>query len=108
MKRNRVRRGREEIAEILSSFERSGQSVFAFAKSQGIAVSSLRLWALRSGRHKTVQRPALLPVTIPIGLPSPVILEVVLLGGRVLRVPQGIAVAELAALCDALERPCSR
>lgn len=108
MKRTRIRRSREEIAAIVSSFHRSGQSELAFARSQGIAVSSLRLWLSQAKQSRPTRPPVLLPVTIPAGFTSSAFLEVLLASGRVLRFPRGIAVEEVTALCDALERQCSR
>lgn len=108
VKRIRIRRSREQIAAIVSSFRSSGQSALAFAQSEGIAVSSLRLWASQAKRVHSPKRPALLPVSMPFSLATPVLFEVMLAGGRVLRFPSGTATGDLAAICDALERPCSR
>jgi hypothetical protein len=104
VKRIRIRRSREEIAAIVSSFRSSGQSASAFAESEGIAVSSLRLWSSQAKRVHSPKRPVLLPVAIPAGLTAPIFYEVMLAGGRVLRFPRGTAAGELAAICDALER----
>ena len=107
MKRIRRRRSREEIAAILSSFQSSGQSALAFAQSRDIAVSSLRLWLSQARQSRSPKRALLLPVSLPADLTSPVLFEVTLCSGRVLRFPHGTAADELAAICDALERPCS-
>jgi hypothetical protein len=45
---------------------------------------------------------------MPADVVSPVVVEVALAGGRVLRFPRDMPADALAAICDALERPCSR
>ena len=109
MKRTRIRRSPEEIGAIVSSFRSSGQSVFAFARSQGIPVSSLRLWSSSASLPKPRRsRPLLVPVRITDAAMPVVMFEVILAGGRVLRFPRGTSVEDLAAICEALERPCLR
>jgi hypothetical protein len=108
VKRTRIRRSREEIAAIVSSFRSSGQSALAFARSQGLAVSSLRLWASALPASPQRKPPAFVPVRIADAVAPAGMFEVALAGGRVLRFPRGVATDELAAVCDALERPCSR
>ncbi|MFN2428097.1 MAG: hypothetical protein ABR587_16810 [Candidatus Binatia bacterium] len=108
--RRRHHRSREEIAAILDKFDRSDLSVLAFAKREGLAVSTLRLWLSRRGRRPGRPRG---PVLVPVHLVGPaagddVVFEVLLAGGRTLRFPRGVPAVELAAVCEALERPCSR
>ena len=106
----RRHRSREEIAAILSALDSSGQSAAAFSRSEGLALSTLRVWmSRRAMRSRRPPSPALVPVTITAGsfAPSP-LFEVVLAGGRILRFACGVPTEELAAICDALDRPCSR
>ena len=107
----RRHRSREEIAAILDKFDRSAISVLAFAKRESLAVSTLRLWLSRRGRPSG--RRSQSPVLVPVHVLSPaaaedVVFEVLLAGGRTLRFPRGVGTDELAAVCEALERPCSR
>ena len=106
--RRRRHLSREEIAAILDKFDHSETSAFAFARREGLAVSTLRVWlSRRSGRSS--RGPVLVPVhVVGAAAGSDVIFEVLLAGGRVLRFPRGIAGDELAAVCETLERPCSR
>jgi len=109
--RRRRHRSREEIAAILDKFDRSAISVLAFAKRQGLAVSTLRLWLSRRGRPRG--RRSQTSVLVPVHVIGPaaaedVVFEVLLVGGRTLRFARGVAIDELAAVCEALERPCSR
>jgi len=111
--RRRHHRSREEIAALLFEFDRSGQSASAFAHGRGLAVSTLQAWRRRRGQAPSgpgAALPRLLPVTVgmePLRA-GPVLLEVLLVGGRVLRFPPGLAAEELTAVCEALERPCLR
>lgn len=106
----RRRLSREQIAAILDKFDGSDLSALAFAKSEDLAVSTLRFWLSRRGRRSDRQRG---PVLVPVHVVGPaaaedVVFEVLLAGGRTLRFPRGIVADELAAVCEALERPCSR
>lgn len=108
--RRRRHRSREEIAAILDKFDSSESSAFAFAQREGLAVSTLGLWLSRRGRRPGPQRG---PVLVSVHVVGPaagddVVFEVLLAGGRTLRFPRGIAADELAAVCEALERSCSR
>ena len=108
--RRRRHRSREEIAAILTTFDRSGQSAVAFAQTHSLALSTFRLWQSRRDKpprpHGTT---ALVPVTITgSDLASPAMIEVALTNGRVLRFALGSRTVDLAAIADALERPCSR
>ena len=108
--RRRRHRSREEIAAILATFDRSGQSAVAFAQTNDLALSTFRLWLSRRGKRP---RPdaggALVPVVITGGdFASPAMIEVSLTNGRVLRFPRGLRPDDLAALANALEQPCSR
>lgn len=108
--RRRRHRSREEIAAILDKFDRSETSAFSFAQREGLAVSTLRLWLSRRGdRPVRRRRPVLVPVHIvDAAAGGDVVFEVLLTGGRTLRFGRGVAADELAAVCEALERPCSR
>ena len=104
----RRHRNREEIAAIVDKFDHSELSALAFAQREGLAVSTLRLWLSRRGG-----RPRRVPVLVPVHVVGTaagidVIFEVLLAGGRVLRFPRGVGGDELVAVCEALERPCSR
>lgn len=109
--RRRRHRSREEITAILDKFDRSDLSALAFAAREGLAVSTLRLWLSRRGRPagRRQRGPVLVPVhVVGSATAEDVVFEVLLVGGRTLRFPRGIVADELAAICEALERPCSR
>lgn len=107
--RRRRHRSREEIAAILDNFDRSELSALAFAKREGLAVSTFRLWlSRRTRRPSRRRRPVLVPVNVLGAVAGDdVVFEVLLVGGRTLRFGRGVPVLELAAVCEALERPCS-
>lgn len=73
-------------------------------------MSTLRLWlSRRIGPPGRRRGPVLVPVhVVGAAAGSDVVFEVLLAGGRTLRFPRGIAADELAAVCEAIERPCSR
>ena len=108
--RRRRYRSREEVAAILTAFDRSGQSAVAFAQSNQLALSTFRLWLSRRGKRPgSGAGGALVPVVITgSDFASPAMFEVSLTNGRVLRFPRGLRPEDLAAIADALERSCSR
>lgn len=112
--RRRHRRRREEVSALLAEFAGSGLSARAFAASRGVAMSTFQAWRRQAtdqpSRGKVASPVRLLPLAVPVGrsLADAPWLEVELVSGRVLRFARGITATEIAALCDALESPCSR
>ncbi len=110
----RRHRSREEIAAYLAAFDRSGHSAVAFARIHKLALSTFRLWLSRRGKLRGAgasvgNGTALIPVTITgSDFTSAAMFEVSLINGRVLRFPPGLRPGDIAAISEALERPCSR
>lgn len=104
----RRHRSREEVAAILTDFDRSAESAVAFAQANQLALSTFRLWLSRRGKRPRASN-ALVPVTITGGdFTSPAMIEVALTNGRVIRFPRGLRPEDLAAIANALEQRCSR
>ena len=62
--RKHRRRSRDEIDILLDRFDRSGLSQIAFARSEGLSLSTLRWWLDRRRRQR-VDAPRFVPVTVP-------------------------------------------
>lgn len=100
--RGRKLRVEAERADYVRGYQRSGLTMAAFARREGLKYSTLAGWVLRRARR--AQAPA--PVKFAeVGLPTPALrlpapgLEVCLVDGTVLR---GTNVLELAALVRAM------
>jgi hypothetical protein len=108
----RVRRSREQWAQIVEQFERSGQSHEAFCAQQRVNVGSFRGWLYRlrsdSGRGKVARSATrLLPVRVGAvgGAEEETVLEVVV-GDAVLRVRGMFGPAYVAELVTLLRGRC--
>ena len=102
------RRTAEEIRSILQWHERSGLSLLAFARQQGLCYATLRRW--RAVREEAAPGPELSPQAAhpqfvavelePAARPGEFILE--WSAGRSLRIPAGFAPDQLRRLLDVL------
>ena len=122
-----VRRGwkqwdEEQAQRELQAFQASGEPRKAFAQSRGYSPERLRRWAERLDAAAAPRAPLALspppplflpvrvraqPERLPESSPGPAPVEVLLRGGRVLRVRAGFDTASLAALVKTLEAlPC--
>jgi hypothetical protein len=107
-----MRRSREQWAQIVEQFERSGQSHDAFCAQQRLNVGSFRGWLyrLRSGAAQgKVARSAsrLLPVRVaPIGAAEEETVIEFVVGEAVLRVRGGFGPAYVAELVTLLRSRC--
>jgi hypothetical protein len=107
-----MRRSREQWAEIVGEFERSGLSHEAFCAQQRLNVGSFRGWLyrLRTGSERgKVARSAtrLLPVRVgPPGATGDEDLLEVAVGGIVVRVRSGVGPAYVAELVARLRDRC--
>jgi hypothetical protein len=107
-----MRRSREQWAEIVGGFERSGLSHDEFCARQRLNVGSFRGWLyrLRNGSERDkVARSAtrLLPVRIgPPGATGDEDLVEVAVGGIVVRVRSGVGAAYVAELVARLRDRC--
>lgn len=102
----RVRRSREEIEELLAAFEGSGQTQEAFCRERGLSVATFSSWRRKrtaGGGGNSALRPVRLLGGARADAPT-----VRTPGGVEVALPAGTAVAEIAALVNAIEggRPC--
>lgn len=102
----RRRRPQEEIEQLLTAYDSSGQTQSNFAREQRLSVATLRFW-LRRRRDEASgadPRPALIPVTLrpAIGMVAGRI-EIVLGNGRELRLPIDTETLRVKSLVSALE-----
>lgn len=105
-KRRRIRRSREEIESILAKYEASGLSQLAFAKVVGIHASVLGRW-IRNARMARVARTeerSLVRVEVKPEITTGVGVEVLVRGGRVVRVQAGFDEATFTRVVEVLER----
>ena len=92
----------EEKAETLRRFEASGLSREEFARQASLAPSSLSNWIRK--RASISPQPGLVPVQVKAAAPSdPALVEIVLRGGRRIRVSQGFDADLLRKVIAALE-----
>ncbi|MBK8010123.1 MAG: hypothetical protein IPK13_06600 [Deltaproteobacteria bacterium] len=103
-----------EARSMLVALERSGQSVVAFARSQGVSAQRIYWWRQRlgpSGRTAVPDDVGLVPVRIrcedargldPVELGAPVIV-VRSVGGVVIEVPRAVSPGWIAALTRDIE-----
>lgn len=117
-----------EMRGLLKEWERSGVTLTEFARKRGVRVSTLSWWRFvfrhartsakdRGGRTGQPQsrrpkppraQPAFVEVTragAAIGS-APPMLEVVLRGGQMIRVPRAFDPVALRAIVSALDSPC--
>ena len=96
------RRSPEEIRSILDRLERSGQSKSAFARAEGIPLSTLAKWSARSGR-KTGRRSVRSRIRRLASLaPASSGLEIVLPQGHRVIVPAATSEAEFEVVLRAV------
>lgn len=94
----------EDAREALSAQQRSGLSVHAFARREGLDPQRLYFWRRRLGGSSTGGDPARVQfVEVHPGAGRQV--EILLRSERVLRVCEGIDPGVLRRLCEALEQP---
>ena len=89
--------------EAIAAWEKSGQSVRAFCSGRRLSEASFYGWR-QTLQQRDRQRPATQPVPtfVPLRIVPDVVLEVVLPGGLVVRVPAGAEAAAVATLIAAL------
>ena len=109
-----ARRGREPSVELeqlwrhqLHQQQSSGQSVAAYCASEGLSAASFYAWrrtlADRNRRRPPAGRPQFVPVRVTALAAGAASLDVVLDGGRVVRVGAGFDADLLRAVVAALE-----
>jgi hypothetical protein len=107
-----VRRSREQWAQIVGQFERSGQSHEAFCLQQRLNVGSFRAWLYRlrsgSGQGKVARSATrLLPVRVaPAGASDEETVIELAVGDALLRIRGGFGPAYVAELVTLLRRRC--
>jgi len=109
---NVVRRQRWHEADariVLTAFQTSGKDVVSFSKEIGLKPERIWRWAARfrnqSSRAMTFHPVRIVEPCRRNGNGTPI--EVVLLDGRRVRVPEGFAAADLARVLAVLERAAS-
>jgi hypothetical protein len=107
-----MRRSREQWAQIVDQFERSGQSHEAFCAQQRLNVGSFRGWYYRlrssSGSGKVARSATrLLPVRVaPAGATEDEAVIELAVGDAVLRIRGGFSPAYVAELATLLRNRC--
>jgi hypothetical protein len=107
-----VRRSREQWAQIIEQFERSGQSQEAFCLQQRLNVGSFRSWLYRlrsgSGPGKVARSATrLLPVRVaPVGAADEETVIELAVGDAVLRIRGGFGPVYVAELVTLLRSRC--
>ncbi len=95
--------------DLVSRWQRSGQSVRAFCRRQRLSEPSFYLWRRRLRQrelpHARDHAAAFVQLTVAAAPPARPAIELVLAGGRVLRVPPGFDPEQLRQLLRALEGP---
>ncbi len=106
--RARDERKEQQWRRRIAEWRASGLSVRAFCARRGLATPSLYAWR-RVLEQRDAEQPTFLPVRIvPDALPTCAgAVEVVLAGGRIVRVTPGLEVATLRQVLAVLEEePC--
>jgi transposase-like protein len=89
--------------ETLAAFENSGQSVRAFCAGRQVSEASFYGWRRTLQERDRLRPPARpVPTFVPLRVVAEAVVEVVLPGGLVVRVPNGAEVAAVATLVAAL------
>lgn len=95
---------------LLAEAEASGKTLKAFSEERGLPQNRLSWWRHHLKEKALREAPKLLPVRLvepELARPAaPCDCEIVLKGGRVLRVPADLDMARIAALVLALEASC--
>jgi transposase-like protein len=107
----RLRYSAEQRREMLSAFERSGQSAMAFCRQHGVAYQTFIAWLRKERVRNAPPAPdgsqAFAEVMLPQGSPSsPVAVRVVLTCGTVSEVASRSALPLAAELISHLRRSC--
>jgi hypothetical protein len=119
-----LRRRADDCATEVAAWKRSGQTAEAYARGRQMHPSTLRWWASRLARSTGVDAStpppeagaavAFLPLRVVAPVPTPpevpdvLRAEVVLAGGRSVRLQGELSVAQFARLLDALKAGASR
>lgn len=89
---------------VLKRHATSGVSVRAFCRREGLSEPSFYAWRRTLGERDAAAEPASQPAFFPAAiLPSAGRIEIELRGGRLLRLPESLAMERLAELVRALE-----
>lgn len=94
---------RREAGEVLAELERSGASLAAFARREGLSAERLYRWRARLTKTKATFVEIRPDAVVNRGGAA---LEVVLAGGRTLRVPSDFDEVALRRLIAVLEGAC--
>ena len=97
---------REEMLELLRSWQRSGQSLRSIALDHGVPYSQALYWRRRLAEELSVvaaEEVELIEVSAPLEARHCGAFEVELAGGRVIRIPPAFDDEELRRLVGALE-----
>ena len=95
-----IRRTRHQIQQLVGAFHNSGQTIRAFAKQQGVALSTVGRWLRTERHHKT---PRLVEVERIPGSHHCRIGQLRLSHGLVLELERGFEVEPVARLVQLLE-----
>ena len=87
--------------KALAEWQKSGEPVAAFCASRGLQAASFYAWR-RTLRDRHGQRVTQGPTWVPLRVVPDAMLEVVLPGGLVVRVPAGVEPSAVAMLIAAL------
>jgi hypothetical protein len=113
-----LRRRADDWATEVAAWKRSGQTAEAYARGRQMHPSTLRWWASRLARSAGAEPPppahagaavtflplrVVAPVPAPPDVPDALQAEVVLVGGRAVRLRGELSVAQFVRLLDALE-----
>jgi transposase-like protein len=99
----RPRRSREQWSELVAAWRASGQSGVDFAREHGLNVHTFAWWRSELARTETPTPLTLVPVAAMHREREAQRLEVILDGGRTVRVPEQADPVWVARLIHALE-----
>jgi hypothetical protein len=108
-RRDYQRRGEQTIAALLEGFDGSGLTQAAFARQQGLSVSTLRFWLRKRRRRPRRGSPAarLVPVRITGSLAAPrPMIELDVGTGRRVHIPLDADREDLARLLPVIVAAC--
>ncbi len=107
---------RHHWAGVISEWEQSGSTQVGFCRERGIAIATFRWWRSRLNvdsapvaKRRSTSDTTWVPVTLSDGVATASAIEVVVAGGRIVRIPGPISEELLQRVIAAAEcAPCSR